>query len=155
MFAFGAVHLQAVLTAPFFMNFAQRVLLEGMYLTDNTIASVFDQSLFLARHTPIWMFWREKLHDKFTIYKYDWTHHNMRPHGHDIGLQCPGCGSLSSREGKSLQNQVILIVCKKADCDWSKAFTPPAMKVKMLTLGEHGKWRRCTVEEPDLQVAAA
>ena len=155
MFAFGAVRFQAVLTAPFFENFAQRVLLEGMYLTAKTIASVFDQSLFLARHTPIWMFWRDDLDKNFAINKYDWTHVTMRPHGHDIGLQCPGCGSLSSRQGRLLKNDIILVVCKKPDCNWSKAFAPPPMKVEKLKVGEHGRWRQCTVEDPNVVVPAS
>ncbi|PIL26515.1 hypothetical protein GSI_12273 [Ganoderma sinense ZZ0214-1] len=140
MFSFGATCLQAVLTVPFFMNYALRVFLEGMALTHRSIVTVFDQSLFLARHTPIWIFWRNSVDAEFSIDKYDWTHPTMRPHGHDIGLQCPGCGSLSSREGVLTDNNVILVVCKKDGCRWSKAFEPPRnVGVRMLKLGAHGR----------------
>ena len=151
MFTFGATHLQAVLTVPFFMNFAQRVLLEGMQLTEHNIGTVFDQSMFLARHTPIWFFWHSDLNDNFTLDKYDWMHLTMRPHGHDIGLQCPHCGSLSSRDGSFTNGEGsdIVVVCSKIGCTWLQCFRVPRGDVKVLTLGENGRWRSSCVPAPE------
>ena len=149
MFTFAATHLQAVLTVPFFMNFVQRVYLDGGDLKPHNMGTLFDNSLFLARHSPIWFFSRACLDHKLTLEVYDWTHLTMRPYGEDIGLQCPGCGSLSSRKGTLMKDDIILVTCDKADCPWSKAFYPPMTGVKKLTLGENGRWRRREVTIPE------
>ncbi|KAI1782347.1 hypothetical protein LXA43DRAFT_1104222 [Ganoderma leucocontextum] len=143
MFCFGATHLQAVLTVPFFMNFAQRVLLEGMELKTDNIGN-----------TPIWFFSRATLKNDFNIDVYDWTHLTMRPHGEDIGLQCPGCGSLSSRKGTLTNDNVIVVACEKAGCVWSKTFAPPTTGIKKLTLGEKGRWRRRGMEVKSSEASA-
>ncbi|KAI1783545.1 hypothetical protein LXA43DRAFT_1067570 [Ganoderma leucocontextum] len=77
MFCFGAMHLQAVFTVPFFMHFAQRVFLEGTELRIDNIGTVFHQSLFLACHTAIWFFSRVMLKNELIVDIYDWTHLTM------------------------------------------------------------------------------
>ncbi|PIL25607.1 hypothetical protein GSI_11355 [Ganoderma sinense ZZ0214-1] len=67
MFSFGATYLQASLTASFFMNYTQRVLLEGMHVMHRSIATLFDQSVLLARHTPIWLFKHVTVDAEFSI----------------------------------------------------------------------------------------
>ncbi|KAI1782229.1 hypothetical protein LXA43DRAFT_1069112 [Ganoderma leucocontextum] len=143
MFAFAATHLQAVLTVPFFLNFTQRVFLEGTDLKDDNVGTVLEQSLFLARHTPIWVFSRATLKNAFDVHVYEWTHLTMHPHGEDIGLQCPGCGSLSSRDGKLCKGELIVVSCTTRGCTWSQTFAPPPQgEVKRLTLGKKGRWRK-------------
>ena len=145
MFAFSAPQLQAVLTVPFFMNFAQRILIERTDLNDSNVGTILEQSVFLARHTPIWMFSRALVSVPFKINVYQWTHLTMRPHGKDIGIQCPGCGSLSSRKGREAADKSsIIIVCKKPECKWSKTFPAP-LGVERLKLGEKGQWRYRTI----------
>lgn len=171
MFAFATSHLQAVLTVPFFMNFVQRVYLEGVELKEGNVGTVLEQSLFLARHTPIWFFTRATLKNDFALNIFDWSHLTMRPHGEDLGLQCPGCGSLFSRKGKILEDlskkgkgtndkskngksthnepkdsnladtRPITVACLNPGCTWSKTFHPSATGVRKLTLGEKGQWR--------------
>ena len=168
MFAFGALQFQPILTAPFFMNFATRVFIEGAPLDNDNVGTILDQSLFLSRHTPIWFYSRLTAQSDFRIRVMQWTHLTMRPNGEDIGIQCPGCGSLSSRKGKLVHgdkpkaknkkgsddddDKPVVVSCEKQGCVWSKTFTP-LPGAKRLKLGEKGRWTSRIIEDKQAVIA--
>ena len=146
-FAFSTKTLQPTLTTLFFYNFVHRVLIEGVPLDKRNIATVLDQAVFIARHTPLFHFYRETEEDgltpKFTIVEYVWTHNTMRPNGRDIGIQCPECGTLASRTGKrkdtSREDRRVVVWCKVTGCKWEETyFIKP--NVLDLKTGENGLW---------------
>lgn len=146
-FAFSTKALQPTLTTLFFYNFVHHVLIEGVQLDKRNIATVLDQAVFIARHTPLFHFYRETEDDgltpKFTTVEYAWTHNTMRPNGHDIGIQCPECGTLASRTGKrkdtSREDRRVVVWCKVTGCKWEETFfiTPNVLDLKT---GENGQW---------------
>ena len=146
-FAFSTKELQPTLTTLFFYNFVHHVLIEGMPLSQHNIATVLDQAVFIARHTPLFHFYLERKKNKptpeLTVVEYAWTHDTMRPNGHDIGPQCPDCGSLYSRvakrKGDGKKDQRIVVWCKVTDCKWEETYTI-AENVKDLKTGENGTW---------------
>ncbi|KAI1785830.1 hypothetical protein LXA43DRAFT_1097396 [Ganoderma leucocontextum] len=151
-FAFSTKELQPSLTTLFFYSFAHHVLIEGAPLTQLNIATLLDQAVFIARHTPLFHFYLETktkaspthaTEEHLTVVEYKWTHDTMRPDGKDIGLQCPGCGSLGSRVGKKKVNgkkdRCVVVWCKMTDCKWEQTYTI-AEDVRDLKTGENGLW---------------
>ncbi|KAI1788429.1 hypothetical protein LXA43DRAFT_1091789 [Ganoderma leucocontextum] len=152
-FGFSTKELQPSLTTLFFYNFVPRVLIEGSPLTQLNIATLLDQAVFLARHTPLFHFYfywelvpkrpfAEPPKELLTVVEYKWTHDTMRPDGNDIGLQCPGCGSLASRVGKkvnSKHDRRVVVWCKMTDCKWEETYTV-SQEVRDLKTGENGLW---------------
>ncbi|TBU36586.1 hypothetical protein BD309DRAFT_713925 [Dichomitus squalens] len=138
--AFAAKAVQAVLTAPFFLVFAHRVLLEGIYMPDKAIIYLLDQSLFLARHSAVWIFERSSQGQALSARIYQWTDETMRPNGEDVGLQCPGCGSLSSRIGNLGEKQAVILKCQKKDCRWKKIIDRPEGMKNVCKSAEGGIW---------------
>ncbi|KAI1790814.1 hypothetical protein LXA43DRAFT_1095042 [Ganoderma leucocontextum] len=151
-FAFSTKELQPSLTTLFFYSFAHHVLIEGAPLTQLNIATLLDQAVFIARHTPLFHFYLEiktkvspthATEEHLTVVEYKWTHDTMRPDGKDIGLQCPGCGSLGSRVGKKKVNgkkdRCVVVWCKMTDCKWEQTYTI-AEDVRDLKTGENGLW---------------
>lgn len=146
--------LQPTLTTLFLDAFVHRILLEGARLTENNMATMLEASIFVARHTALWHFFREACNVPLTVCEYKWFHNTMRPDGEDIGLQCPGCGSLASREGIKSQAKTaegkterwVDISCVMDDCAWQQRFHI-SEDVKDLKTGEHGLWTACTYKE--------
>ena len=146
-FAFSTQELQPTLTTLFFYNFVHHVLIEGTPLTQHNIATLLDQAIFIARHTPLFHFYLQTKKNKpapeLTVVEYAWTHDTMRPNGRDIGPQCPSCGSLYSRvskkKGDGKKDRRIVVWCKVTDCQWEEMYTI-ADNVKDLKTGENGIW---------------
>ena len=151
-FGFSTKELQPTLTTLFFYAFVHHVLIERTPLTQHNIATLLDHAVFIARHTPLFHFYvdtkakwslGEPATRELTVVEYKWTHETMRPDGQDIGLQCPGCGSLGSRAGKkkitSKTDRRVVIWCKRTDCDWQETYTI-AENVRDLKTGENGVW---------------
>lgn len=121
-FAFATERLQPVLTTQFFQGFALRHLLEGATLSGQVMAALLEQSSSLARHSAVWHITQPAGETELALQEYRWTHPSMRPNGHDIGVQCPGCGSLSSRKGKTHHDKSVTVKCKKAGCKWQQTY---------------------------------
>ncbi|PIL32939.1 hypothetical protein GSI_05057 [Ganoderma sinense ZZ0214-1] len=156
-FGFSTKALQPSLTSLFFYNFIHQVLIEGMPLTHGTMATRLKQAVFIARHTPVFHFYRDEKKGPFqvSVMEYRWTHNTMRPNGEDIGIQCPQCGTLSSREGRKKVNkegqEEVVVRCKISKCGWEQKF-PIVGKVTELKTGENGAW---TVRDFDKTADAA
>ena len=127
--------------------------------THHTMATRLEQAVFIARHTPLLHFYYDKAprsppgtSPTLCVVEYRWTHDKMRPDGHDIGLQCPKCGTLSSRDGKRSvisKNEIKVVVwCRITDCDWEETHTINTEKVEQLETGEHGVWTARKFLEP-------
>ncbi len=151
-FGFSTKALQPSLTTLFFYAFVHHVLIERTPLSQNNIATLLDQAVFIARHTPLFHFYveskpntspNEPTKGPLTVVEYKWTHDTMRPDGNDIGLQCPGCGSLGSRAGKkkiqSKSDRRVVIWCRRTDCDWEETYII-SENVRDLKTGENGVW---------------
>ena len=118
------------------------------------MATLLDQSVFITRHTPLWHFFRETSNNTLTVCKYRWFHNTMRPDGEDIGLQCPGCGSLASRVGKKKEKETaggkltrwVVVSCKMKDCTWHETYDI-SEEIRDLKTGENGFWTSRTFNE--------
>ena len=150
-FAFSTKELQPALTSLFFYHFIHQVLIERMPLSRRTMATRLEQAVFIGRHTPLLHFHNEKPEGSpalalpvLTLTEYRWTHDTMRPDGLDIGLQCPKCGTLSSREGKrrviSKKEIKVVVWCRMSGCDWEETYTILTDAVEELRTGENGVW---------------
>lgn len=145
--AFAATAVQAVLTGPFFISFAYRVYIEGVPLSDSTISTLLDQSIFLGRHTAVWIFSRHpsSIAGTLTVSVYKWTEETIRPYGEDIGLQCTACGGLSCRKGSADDQFTITVKCES--CTFAFKVKRPEGQVKLKRKGEKGIWTRNDIVE--------
>ena len=116
IFAFATERLQPVLTAQFFQTFVLHHLLEGATISGPVMAALLEQSVSLAHHSAVWRIFRPLGSEELAKREYKWTHPTIQPHGEDIGLQCPACGSLSCRQGKTHHDQSVTVHCRKKDC---------------------------------------
>ena len=148
-FAFATERLQPVLTAQFFQAFALRHLLEGATISGPVMAALLEQSVSLARHSAVWHVFRPLGSEELAIREYKWTHPTIRPHGEDIGLQCPACGSLSCRQGKMHHDQSVTVRCKKKDCQWKRNYPAPAGAQPLNAV--EGVWTVRTISLPPIE----
>ena len=125
MFAFVTKHLQPFLTTQFFQAFALCHLLEGATLSAQVMAALLKQSSSLAHHSAIWHISHPTGEMELMLCEYRWMHPTMRPYGEDIRLQCPACGSLSSRQAKTHYDKSVTVSCKKKDCHWKHTYVAP------------------------------
>lgn len=96
--AFSSPKLVPSLTNPFWLEFSQRVLVEGfplqqalthMLATTSTSPFVRHTNLLYARIPQLTT-------EPVVCYDYVWTHPEFRPFGHRLPVNCPGCGCIDT-----------------------------------------------------------
>ena len=123
--AFSAPQLQVSLTCGFFMDYAQRILVEGYTLNGNfkALLAATAQSN-LARHTNL-VYFSCQSQGKLTIIEFIFSHPIFRPWGFRIPPACPRCKSARPWSKPITQSSSIIFVCTREGCKASCRFKKP------------------------------
>lgn len=145
--AFSARKLQVSLTATFFVDYAQRVLLEGYTLHSHfkSLLTASAQSN-VARHTNL-VYVRRKTHGKLDACEFVFTHPIFRPWGCRIPSSCPSCKSPCSWSKPIKQGQCIIFVCTREDCRGTCRFKKPDDAEMVGSNVNGGRWmiKKCAI----------
>lgn len=112
--AFTASGLQSTMTASFFLEYAQSVVLEG-FPTRNVLQSLLSSSRALTRHSNIVHMVTTKKDNQLLLkaYKLIWSHKTIRPNGYNLPFQCAACRSIGSWQCEpASKDGLIAAVCK-------------------------------------------
>ena len=139
--AFSALQLQFSLTCPFFLDYAQRVLVEGYSLhTDfKALLTATSQSNF-ARHTNLMYFQRQAGSLKLEVSEFNFSHPTFRPWGFRIPASCPECKSPRSWGKPIKQGSSIIFVCHRTGCKGICRFGKPEGIQLLDTNVNGGRW---------------
>jgi hypothetical protein len=126
MVSFTAPELHATLTVSFFVDFTQRVLVEGFPLCTSfkAILTATSQS-FLARHTNVVYIRHSDDGSKLCIERYTFTHPKWCPWGHQLPLACPGCSSPCPWTDPQTTGSTIPFTCRFDSCTTKCHFQRP------------------------------
>jgi hypothetical protein len=138
--AFSAPQFQASLTCTFFIDYAQRILIEGYNLESEfkSLLAASSQSN-VSRHTNL-VYLKRQGPSKVDALEFTFTHSIIRPWGHRIPSACPLCKSPRSWSKPIKQGSAIIFVCKQTGCKGTCRFTKPD---GVELLGPHvngGRW---------------
>jgi hypothetical protein len=122
---FAAKDLRPYLISPFILLYGQHVLVEGISLSD--FKRRFLPTSSIGRHTDIVYIFKEE--GKTQSFRYTWTHHGIRPWGHDLPVQCHGCWRIKPWISINNADSSCLFACR--GCSKKLKFSPPE-KVKWL-----------------------
>ena len=123
--AFCATQLQVSLTCTFFVDYAQRVLLEGFSLESHfkSLLNASSQSN-VARHTNI-MYIRHHNRSQMQVVKFIFTHPVIRPWGERLPSACSLCKSPRPWSKPVKQGNAIVYVCQRKGCRGVCRFMKP------------------------------
>jgi len=124
--AFTAPQLHAVLTAGFFIDYAQRTLVEGFTLEKSfrAILAATSQSN-LARHTNVVHVYSNDDCSALRVFQYVFIHPKFRPWGQRLPPSCSICKSPRSWSLRSSKNETVVFKCKKKNCKGFCQFVRP------------------------------
>jgi hypothetical protein len=119
MFAFTARSLIPALLSSFFLDLAQKVVVESFPIDGSFVTTFLQPSIVLARHTSVVHL--KKGIDKGS--KYVWAHRDMQPWGTPLPAQCPNCKTFRPwGPRKSGKDKVATFRCQgkynKSDCNY-------------------------------------
>ena len=139
--AFAAVAVQAALSVPFFIAFVHKVYIEGARLDRTHIGELLASSVYLARHTSVVIMVRQGSASlcALDVAEYIWAHPTIQPWGHELPLQCPSCGALSSLACTVHAKGVVITTCRARSCDYKREYVKDASWT-MVKSGEGGRW---------------
>ena len=139
--AFGAVAVQAALSVPFFIAFVHKVYIEGSRFDRTHIGELLASSVYLARHTTVVIMTRGVAGSQGTldVAEYVWAHPTIQPWGHELPLQCPSCGALSSLACTVHSKGVIVTTCRAHSCEYQREYMKDASWT-LVKSGEGGRW---------------
>jgi hypothetical protein len=117
LMAFTAIEFHAALIAPFFIDFAHRILIEGFDLAPSMkhILTATAQSS-VSRHTNIVLMHRNPSTLSIASTLYVFTHPKWCPWGQRLPPACPTCGSPHSWSGKVKKGSTYSFVCRYISC---------------------------------------
>lgn len=138
--AFSATKLQPSLTSTFFVDYAQRVLVEGYPLQGHfkSILTTSTQSN-VACHTNLVYFQRQK-RAKLDASEFIFTHSVIRPWGHRVPSICSSCKSPRPWSKPIKQGHTIIFVCTREGCRGTCRFTKPDNVEMLGTTVNGGQW---------------
>lgn len=124
--AFTAVEFHAALTTPFFIDFTNRILVEGFDLASSMkhILTATAQSS-VARHTNILLMHRVSGSSSIASTLYVFTHPRWRPWGHRLSPACPVCASPHSWSNEVRTGSTYSFACRYPFCRGSCSFDKP------------------------------
>ena len=124
--AFTAPQLQASLTSSFFVDFAQRVLVEGFSLEKSfsTMLAATSQSN-LARHTNVVHIHATPGNSDLDGQDFIFSHPKLRPWGNRLPPSCPRCKSPRSWSSPVCQDKAIVFLCNRDKCKEKCRFVKP------------------------------
>lgn len=125
LIAFSAPKLQASLTGSFFVDYAQRILVEGYTLKSHfkSLLSASAQSN-VARHTNIVYFHRQN-RTTLSAFEFTFTHTRFRPWGWRIPPACSSCRSPRPWSKPIKQGTTLIFVCNQEGCRGTLRFSRP------------------------------
>jgi len=125
LIAFTAAEFHPALIAPFFIDFAHRVLLEGFDLAQSMkqMLTATVQSP-VARHTNIILLHRDD-DNSLASTLYVFTHPTWRPWGQRLPPACPECASPHSWSDAVRKYSTYSFSCRYEKCSGSCSFSKP------------------------------
>lgn len=138
--AFSAPQLQTSLTCGFFLDYAQRVLIEGYTLESDfkSLLVATSQSNF-ARHTNL-VYFRRQDRSKVNALEFTFTHPTLRPWGFRIPTTCSLCQSPRPWSKPIKQGTTIIFVCKLTGCKGMCRFAKPDDMEMLGPPSNGGRW---------------
>ena len=142
--AFTASGLQSTMTASFFLEYAQSVVLEG-FSTRNVLQSLLSSSRALTRHSNIVHIATTKKDNQFSMkaYRLVWSHKTIRPNGYSLLAQCSVCKSIGSWQCEAAgKDGSIRVACKGRIGEQSCAnvSTVPKLAGQKVDESKAGSW---------------
>jgi len=95
LFGFTAECLIPALLCSFFLDLAQKLVVESVVIDDQFVSSFLQPSYILARHSSV-VHIRRNPQGATISSKYVWGHREMQPWGQPLPAQCPECKSFRS-----------------------------------------------------------
>lgn len=144
--AFSAPEFHAGLTVGFFVDYAQRVLIEGFSLRPSfkQILTATSQSA-LGRHTNIVHVHRDAETSAFLAWAYVFTHVQWRPWGNRLPIACPECQSPQAWAQAGKQGSTYLYACRWKGCKGKCAFRKPEGYELYSQDVNGGRWMQKTI----------
>jgi hypothetical protein len=138
--AFTATQFQPVLTTAFFIDYAQRVLIEGFALEKafDAMLTASSQSN-IARHTGVVHIHRED-GASLQVWEYKFAHNKFRPWGNNLPGSCPTCGSPQSWGRPVTQKEALVFSCKFKKCKGRCRFVKPEGFERLKGSVNGGSW---------------
>jgi hypothetical protein len=121
LFGFSAECLIPTLLCSFFLDLAQKLVVESLSIDDQFMSTFLQPSYVLARHSSVIHIKRD---DKGAIRssKYVWAHRDMQPWGQPLPAQCPQCKSFRSWGKRKNTQSTAEFRCeakrKQGDCNY-------------------------------------
>jgi len=105
--------LHPCLTTSFILGYAQAVLVEK-FTVDVSFRRLLPTLATLCRHTDL----VHITYDGTDVEgcRYVWVHRNIRPWGHNLPVQCDGCGHVRSFISTDGPNGAMLFACNIPGC---------------------------------------
>jgi len=126
LIAFTATEFHAALVTPFFINFTQRILIEGYNLcTSMTPMLLATSQTHLARHTDLVYMQLKKETSLVHSTLYMFTHPKWRPWGNHLPISCPSCASPHSWSDLTKTQSTYNYSCKRTGCSGWCSFSKP------------------------------
>ena len=138
---FTAPELQSSLTCGLFIDYAQRVLVEGFTLSSSfeAILGATCRSNF-PRHTNLVHLEREDSSAPLKILHYIFTHSHFRPWGHCLPAVCPSCKSPRPWTRPTDHKGSLSFACKRSSCKHVCRFAKPQGVVLLQKETTGGRW---------------
>jgi len=148
LIAFTAPEFQAILTISFFVDFTQRILIEGFDLNPSfrAILNATNQSP-LGRHTNVVHITQVQDNNmlKPIARKFVFTHPQFRPWGLRLPISCEKCGAPNLGGTWWTQNSTYVFYCRGKQCSGEFRAERPAGFDRNETKGGHWMEKQITI----------